>query len=314
MYGHSLFSDPVKITKLQSCDFALFASAWWPRAPKKELQILAYLSFWLFVWDDEIDEATGTLSDDFEASERYRQNTVAYITETLGLTDDSSLCPQKEATTPLNEIIGSFGVIGKALKQVYNIEQRKRFLREMEFFIQKSQLEQKSRLDGCILSLDEYWDIRMGTSAVGVIMAVNEFSARANISDIIMDHPDMRTIWDESNINVSIVNDLLSLKKEISKGAIDSLIPILCANTETPQSAIGHALKSLKESIARFDTTAWKLLNTIDAVSPDKLSTYEFIQDCRFNCSGNLYWSLRTERYGMGDVPKDLNGNYLLEF
>ncbi|PNP54756.1 hypothetical protein THARTR1_04961 [Trichoderma harzianum] len=170
------------------------------------------------------------------------------------------------------------------------VEQRKRFLREMEFFIRKSQLEQKSRLDGCILSLDEYWDIRMGTSAVGVIMAVNEFSARANISDIIMDHPDMRTIWDESNINVSIVNDLLSLKKEISKGAIDSLIPILCANTETPQSAIGHALKSLKESIARFDTTAWKLLNTIDTVSPDKLSTYEFIQDCRFNCSGNLYW------------------------
>lgn len=121
MYGHSLFSDPVKVMKLQSCDFALFASAWWPRAPREELRILAYLSFWLFVWDDEIDEATGTLSDDFEASERYRQNTVAYITETLGLPDDLSLYPPKGAATPLNEIIGSFEVIGKALRQVYNI-------------------------------------------------------------------------------------------------------------------------------------------------------------------------------------------------
>lgn len=57
----------------------------------------------------------------------------------------------------------------------YSTAQRKRFLQEMDFFIQKAQLEQKSRLDGRILSLEEYWDIRMGTSAVGVIMAVNEW-------------------------------------------------------------------------------------------------------------------------------------------
>ncbi|EHK21849.1 uncharacterized protein TRIVIDRAFT_53145 [Trichoderma virens Gv29-8] len=200
----SLYSDPVKVAKLQSCDFALFASAWWPRAPREQLRILAYLAFWLFIWDDEIDESTGALSNNFVASEKYRLDTMHYVAQTLGLHNTSDTDSNKHGFVPLNAIIRSFDVIGEALSQAYNIEQRKRFLQEMDFFIQKAQVEQKSRLDGRILSLEEYWDIRMGTSAVGVIMAVNEFSANVRISDAIMDHPDMRILWDESNINVSM--------------------------------------------------------------------------------------------------------------
>lgn len=35
-------------------------------------------------------------------------------------------------------------------------------------------MEQKAKLEGHIPSLEEYWRVRMGTSAVGVICAVNE--------------------------------------------------------------------------------------------------------------------------------------------
>ena len=37
-----------------------------------------------------------------------------------------------------------------------------------------SHMEQKAKLEGQIPTPEEYWRVRMGTSAVGVICAVNE--------------------------------------------------------------------------------------------------------------------------------------------
>lgn len=47
-------------------------------------------------------------------------------------------------------------------------------MEEMLFYLEMSQREQRVRLDDRIMDADEYWEIRMGTSAVGVISAVNE--------------------------------------------------------------------------------------------------------------------------------------------
>lgn len=118
---YSLYADPIKVAKLQSCDFALFASAWWPRAPREELRILAYLAFWLFIWDDEIDESTGALSDNFAASEKYRLDTMDYVAQTLGIRNGSGIHSNRNGSVPLNAIIRSFDVIGEALSHAYNI-------------------------------------------------------------------------------------------------------------------------------------------------------------------------------------------------
>jgi hypothetical protein len=37
-----------------------------------------------------------------------------------------------------------------------------------------SQIKEKMKLRGQVPSLEEYWEVRMGTSAVGVIYALNE--------------------------------------------------------------------------------------------------------------------------------------------
>ena len=82
---------------------------------------MSFLSLWLFVWDDEIDEYTGTLSADFEASQQYRQDTIDYVSYTLGFTPDGSTHSQRISSRPPNTIIRSFDVIGKALLHAYNI-------------------------------------------------------------------------------------------------------------------------------------------------------------------------------------------------
>lgn len=55
-----------------------------------------------------------------------------------------------------------------------SLEQRQNFYEELEFYISTTETEQKFHLDGRIPSLEEYWAVRMGTSAVGACLAVIE--------------------------------------------------------------------------------------------------------------------------------------------
>jgi len=45
----------------------------------------------------------------------------------------------------------------------------------MKFYIGTTETEQKFHLDGIIPSLEEYWEVRMGTSAVAACLAVIEY-------------------------------------------------------------------------------------------------------------------------------------------
>lgn len=47
------------------------------------------------------------------------------------------------------------------------LDERKAFLDEMIYFMDQSQVEQRTRLDGRIPNLAEYWTMRLGTCAVG---------------------------------------------------------------------------------------------------------------------------------------------------
>ena len=53
-------------------------------------------------------------------------------------------------------------------------EQRERLLQEIEFFLQMSAKEQKVSLDEHLPSVEQYIQRRMGTSAVGVCLAMTE--------------------------------------------------------------------------------------------------------------------------------------------
>ncbi len=58
---------------------------------------------------------------------------------------------------------------------LFSLDQRRRLLVEMEVFMETSELEQKTRLNDTLPTVESYWSCRMGTSAVGVCLAVNEY-------------------------------------------------------------------------------------------------------------------------------------------
>lgn len=57
---------------------------------------------------------------------------------------------------------------------LYALAQRRRFLDHFEYFVDMTKQEQVLRLQGRILSLEDFWSYRLGSSAVHVTIAVNE--------------------------------------------------------------------------------------------------------------------------------------------
>ena len=156
--------------------------------------------------------------------------------------------------------------------------------------MEKSQLEQEYRLADKTPTLEEFWDYRLGTSAVYIGIAMGEYANKSSLTSYIFETFHMQTIWNETNKIISITNDLLSLRKELRQGCIDSMIPLSCATGKSAQDAIIDATNELKVAKDRFDNAAAGLIAGCGSDKALLRQLSAFIEVCRSNCVGNLIW------------------------
>ncbi|KAF7504832.1 hypothetical protein GJ744_001698 [Endocarpon pusillum] len=287
----SCVSDEKIITELKKADFALGAASIWPRAAWDEYLVLTYLMLLVFVWDDEIDMPAAPLASDFQAAESFRRETMSFVKNSLGFGEKGVLPRSRNAT------ISVFELISGPLRKVYTRDQLASFLHELTFSLEMSKVEQEYSLSDRIPTISEYWAFRMGTSGVGAFLAMAEYSIRSRLPRPIINSPEMKVIWDETNLMSSLINDILSVKKEVVAGSILGLVPLLCMQNPDAQAAIDSAVKALHDSVKRFRTAEGQLLRRTarDPKTQENLSNY--INVCKENVTGFLNWCSRTPRY-----------------
>lgn len=261
---------------------------------------MTYLAVWLFTWDDEIDLNDGTMWDEFGAAQVYRDQTLAYVRYSLGIDEGSP-----EVDSP---IILNFAPIGAALKKAYTLEQRKMVYKEMQFFMNMSEKEQRLRLSGTIPSIDEFWRYRLGSSAVTVCLALNEFSWETMSLPLeFYDDEDVKSIIRYTNTIISATNDLLSIKKEIKRDAIDSLIPIIFYHVGDIQMAVREVVAFIAAEIKNMDEAADSLFRRYELADGNmRRQVKDFVDGCKHYTTGNLTWSLETNRYGVDYVAGEI--------
>ncbi|KAI9040420.1 terpene synthase family protein [Aspergillus affinis] len=304
----SLFpGNPKKAEKVKSTDLALLACLWWPHAEFRTLQVLAYLIIWLLMWDDELDQVSESLAlgGDFTASQRFRGQTLRYMRGSLGMdgAEKRSVFPEEFE----NHFLQRFEPIAHFIKEEYDPVHRGLILEEMEFTIEMSCLEQQHRIQGRLPTIDEYWTYRLGTNLMGVVCAATELSMNKRLSHSTLLHPFMRDICLQTNRIIAITNDILSLRKEVEKGEVCSLIPLLYKSNDSLQEVVDmavHLLKDASHDLARYDAGLATQLG-------DK-ACETFLQSCYDYCTGFLHWSLTTTRYNLASVPRDENGSMVL--
>ncbi|KAI4117593.1 MAG: hypothetical protein LQ345_002224, partial [Seirophora villosa] len=184
----SLFSAE-RSAKLKAADPAYFASAWWPYASYERLQVATYLALWLFLWDDgglslkpsirqcllfttrtETDSTEfSSMSQDFDSTQAFRDRTLIFVRASLGYGDPTADVPDVENDT----VITCFYVVGKAIRNAYSPTQTGRLLAQIERFLNMQALEHRVSLSDKLPTVEQYQHRRMGTSAVGVCLAIS---------------------------------------------------------------------------------------------------------------------------------------------
>ncbi|CAG8949918.1 hypothetical protein HYFRA_00004248 [Hymenoscyphus fraxineus] len=291
-----LFSQEKRLRKMKAAKAALFGASWWPYADFDTLRVATYLSIWLFAWDDETDSCEfSTLCTDLEKATQFRAETLNYIRNVLE--------PAKNTQHSLlasNNIISMFGEIGDPVFKASTTAQAYSFLNELEFFVNMTDVEQRCQMSE-LPSVEEYQKRRMGSSAVGVCLAITEYCYGMEIPEHVMRGEKMRLLWDETNIIISTSNDILSIKKEIAQEQVDTLIPLLTQRHGSPQAAIDAAFEILSASVKSFEAVSKDLYAQYSEDQYLLLKLEKFIRGCRYACTGNLNWSLCSGRYALGD-------------
>ncbi|KAI0169403.1 isoprenoid synthase domain-containing protein [Hypoxylon sp. FL1284] len=108
----------------------------------------------------------------------------------------------------------------------------------------------------------------------------------------------MQVVWDETNVIISTVNDMLSAKKEIAQSQVDTLIPLLVVRLGSVQAAVDYATDTVRSSIQRLEAAEKDMLSRYEA-DPKVQDIQRYIDGCKVACTANLKWSLTSGRYGI---------------
>ena len=195
---HTFFSlyHPKKAAVLKHGDYALLAAMSWPRASFERMQTCTFWFLWLFTWDDEIDQATSELSGNFERANKFREESFHYLRYYTGVPTTDTYKFRFDINPPTNRLIRSLDVIGANLQEVYNKgiffnynpytlilhdantispDQIMCFVNEIGYYMDCQKREQNLKLTGKVPTVAEYWETRLGTSAVTCMLALYEY-------------------------------------------------------------------------------------------------------------------------------------------
>ncbi|KAI0533791.1 terpenoid synthase [Xylaria digitata] len=291
--------DKSRIQWLTACKLDLFGASWWPSAPFENLVITTALAVWLFAWDDETDSLEfSPLLEDFEKSCKFRKDTTRYIEAAVSLPPDQNILNSASK----DRLITNFLPVGQAIARSYDDRQLNTFLRELRFFVEMNEEEQKHQMMAALPSVEDYIRRREGTSATRVCLALTEYAVGFRLPAAIMESIEMQAIWHEANMIISTMNDVLSLKKEVDQSQVDTLIPLLSMRLGSVQAAIGKATDMVRSSIERFEAMERQLLQSCLSNPQLHDNVRIYIDSCKYACTANLNWSLSTGRYKL-NVP-----------
>ncbi|KAB5545916.1 isoprenoid synthase domain-containing protein [Coniochaeta sp. 2T2.1] len=277
--------DPRRRQKFKDCDFAYFCALWWPHGDWEDFYAASFFILWIFLWDDTIDANDHDLSDDFHKACRFRAQTLRYCKYHLGLSEDT-----EEPELP-SVACGLFKEFAGRVVERFQKHRIQRIYDEIVQYMKETENEQADRLAGRIPTLDEYIDNRLGTAAVFILCGINELFIPRHLPDWIMNSPEMEVIWRETNLNIIITNDVLSLKKEIVTGCLLSLIPVLYRQGIEWDDLVPELMDELLNVTRRFDQAADALEAACgdDEALRSNLRTY--LDVCRRNGTGTYIYT-----------------------
>ncbi|KAL2209813.1 terpenoid synthase [Sarocladium strictum] len=281
----------------QNDDLALLTSLSYPKAAPEELKTLALYVVWLVCWDDEVDANEGDLAGDFAKAEAWRNETLQVLSTALGLASDQTPS-QTIRQDPLHDIITT---VGQELQAKYTRDQNQHVFDKIALFVHNCATEQKIRLDKIVPNYESYMAMRTETVAGDTLCSLIEFS-HSSTSASRHDLPAARVDLDKQvSILLSLLNDLLSLKKELRTDCVINAVAALMAEDNALEGVVADIIAKMEAAVASFDRVAEETENSAESEG-QRQSWGKYVDGCRSIVTGVLEFTLKSPRYKLASL------------
>lgn len=271
-------------------DLGLLTCLWYPTAGEPQLRALALFTVWMVCWDDEVDANEGDLAGDLSRADEWRQKTLEELKRALGLSSELT----STATDAVNAVLSD---LATNLEGRFTTAQRERVFNQVRFFIQSCAAEQKLRLANIVPNYDDYMTVRLGTVGGGLLCSFVDYAQQIDLPERIATSSHREAIDTQVSVLLALMNDLLSLKKELRTGCVINAVVALLRDEKKLDDVVVDVQDKLKDAVIAFDKAAVKLLDEADshdAAENDnqkaraRASTQSYIDGCRAIVTGTL--------------------------
>jgi hypothetical protein len=176
-------------------------------------------------------------------------------------------------------------------------EARDRFAAAIYDFVTGVRISQATWARG-ISTLEDYTARRLRTVGTNPCVAVMQWAYGLTLPQSVWNHEAMVSITCEVAISDFLWNDIVSLRKEIDDGDIDSAIPVMVWNEEcSAQTAVDQCVRLVEKSWERLLEAEKRLLEAHAGESEQMRSELRtLIGGCKDVIVGHMVYSLKIPR------------------
>ncbi|CAJ2503630.1 Uu.00g110240.m01.CDS01 [Anthostomella pinea] len=237
-------------------NFTYMNAIWASHADEEAYRKMVDWHHWVFAFDDQFDE--GPFKEDAYLAQREIDATIAIMT------DEHPPIPNESC--PIRHV---FQTTWKRLSERADPGQQERWIKNYKDYctglIRQVEI-QKTRKR---LTVDEYIDFRRQSIGAMPSCSLVEYACGITISQSVLDHPSSVECEKISADLVFLVNDVLSLRKDLELGVEHNLILLIKNQGLTDQEAV----------------------------------VLRYVEGCRNIALDNLYWSYKSGRYLKDEGP-----------
>ncbi|KAJ8132310.1 hypothetical protein O1611_g1315 [Lasiodiplodia mahajangana] len=262
-------------------DFAYMSALWAPYADEDAYRMVIDWNHWIFAFDDQFDE--GHLSDNLDLAQKEIDATIAIM--------GNDHPPISKEVNPIRHV---FQTLWQRLQKQAGPEQQHRWIENHKYYFKGLLRQVEIQTTQKKLTVDEYIDFRRQSIGAKPTCTLIEYAHRISIPQSVLDHPSIVECEEISAELSFLVNDLLSLRKDLELGVEHNLILLLKKHGLSEQEAANRIGDMLNERYRRWYRALADLPIYGEEVDRE---VFKYIDVCRNIALGNIYWSYQSGRY-----------------
>lgn len=261
-------------------------SGWYPYAPRERNESLTSFQAWMFIIDDMIDQYSLEQSFDYEALNTLFADSRDFTDRSLGLLPEDKAQPVQYRD---HDAVVSFAEYAGAVMEAYggNRDYRARLSKEVIATLEGYRQEAMNRRAGRAPSLEEYLGYRVASSCMMQVVENFEFGNGISMPEDVMGSAEMRELYRATVAVVWIINDIVSMRKEVKEGFVENLV-VLLANGDA-QRGLDAAVARVKDEIAAVNRAAEAAIQRFSN-TPHHKDIALLAKNCKNMCMANWLW------------------------